>query len=116
EVLARVGTPVQERPQGGEADRDRPEDDRRQAEGRRPRHSPANRPPYLKGYPPSSARSDTNYFSRRPLCLTDGPPLSRVLRGTARGRGVGLPGLQVHAAGTDDREIRSRPHGARPRV
>src|SRR5205823_13443867 len=56
---------------------------------------PRNRPPYLKGYPPSSARSDTNYFSRRPLCLADGPPLFRVLRGTARGRGVGLPGLYV---------------------
>ena len=51
EVLARVRTPIEERPKRGESDRDRAEDEGRETEGGRLPHSSANRRALLKGYP-----------------------------------------------------------------
>ena len=49
EILARIRTPVQERPERRESDGDRAEDEGRQTEGRRLPHSSANRRALLKG-------------------------------------------------------------------
>src|SRR2546430_9899050 len=51
EVFARVRTPIEERPERGESDRDRAEDEGRKTEGRRLPHSPPNLRALLKGYP-----------------------------------------------------------------